>query len=108
MTYDVIIAGAGPAGVSAAQVLARGGARVVLLEKARLPRYKPCGGGLTPRARARSSLAMTCIPETAATSLGLRGWGRLVDCELPAPIGMVMRDRFDAYLVEQAVASGAE
>lgn len=31
-----------------------GGARVLLLEKARIRRYKPCGGGITARARAAS------------------------------------------------------
>lgn len=47
--YDTVIVGAGPAGASAARVLAEGGARVLLVEKAKLPRYKPCGGGLTAR-----------------------------------------------------------
>jgi geranylgeranyl reductase family protein len=105
--YDALIVGAGPAGAAAATTLARGGARVLLLEKSRLPRYKPCGGGLTPRARARSPLA-ACVPERRATSLALRGPGRLVACELPGPIDMVMRDHFDARLVQHAVADGAE
>jgi flavin-dependent dehydrogenase len=33
---------------------------------------------------------------------------RTVNCPLPAPIGMTMRDRFDAYLAEQAARAGAE
>lgn len=106
--YDAVVVGAGPAGASAAHVLAEGGARVLLLEKARLPRYKPCGGGITPRARALSPLAAGCLPETVARSLHLRGEGRQVRCDLPETIDMTMRDRFDAYLVEQAVAAGAE
>ena len=44
--YDVIVAGAGPAGASAAYWLGEAGKRVLVLEKERLPRYKPCGGGL--------------------------------------------------------------
>ena len=52
--YDTVIVGAGPAGASAARVLAEGGARVLLIDKAKLPRYKPCGGGLTVRARRRA------------------------------------------------------
>jgi flavin-dependent dehydrogenase len=33
---------------------------------------------------------------------------RHVTCSLPAPIGMTMRNRFDAYLAEQAARAGAE
>jgi len=44
---DVIIVGAGPAGGTAAYTLGEAGLRVLVLEKARLPRYKPCGGGLS-------------------------------------------------------------
>src|SRR5512140_1986378 len=40
---DVIVAGAGPAGATAAYYLAMGGKRVVLLEKATFPRDKYCG-----------------------------------------------------------------
>lgn len=45
--YDVIIAGGGPSGASAAYFLTRAGKRVLLLEKATLPRYKACGGGVS-------------------------------------------------------------
>lgn len=46
--YDVIIVGAGPAGGAAAYHLAKKGRSVLVLEKASLPRYKPCGGGVSP------------------------------------------------------------
>jgi len=106
-TYDAIVVGAGPAGASAAHVLSEGGARVLLLEKAALPRYKPCGGGLTARARAASPLAAAFTPETIAGTVHIAGANRAVDCALPAAIGMTMRPAFDAYLVDRAVASGA-
>ena len=41
--YDLIVIGAGPAGASAAITAARSGARVLLLERGRLPRHKVCG-----------------------------------------------------------------
>ncbi len=41
--YDLIVAGGGPAGTSAAITAARLGARVLLLEQGRFPRHKVCG-----------------------------------------------------------------
>ena len=41
--YDAVIVGAGPAGASAAYYLAKGGKKVLLLEKKKFPRDKICG-----------------------------------------------------------------
>ena len=41
MDYDAIVVGAGPAGSSTAYWLGEAGKRVLVLEKERLPRYKP-------------------------------------------------------------------
>ena len=48
--FDAVIVGAGPAGSTVSYRLAAAGASVLLLDKARFPRDKPCGGGLTLRA----------------------------------------------------------
>jgi len=45
--FDVAVVGAGPAGSAAAITAARRGLRVVCLDKARFPRDKTCGDGLT-------------------------------------------------------------
>lgn len=47
-TFDVAIAGAGPAGTSAAIRLASNGARVLLLEEKKFPRAKLCGEFISP------------------------------------------------------------
>ena len=44
--WDVAVIGAGPAGLAAASACVAAGARTVVLERARHPRYKTCGGGL--------------------------------------------------------------
>ncbi len=46
--FDVAIAGAGPAGTSAAIRLALHGARVLLVEEKRFPRHKLCGEFISP------------------------------------------------------------
>lgn len=46
---EVIVVGAGPAGSTAAYELAQRGVDVLLLEKHRLPREKPCGGAVMYR-----------------------------------------------------------
>lgn len=48
--YEVIIVGAGPAGATLAFELASKDIGVLVLEKATLPRYKCCAGGLTVKA----------------------------------------------------------
>jgi flavin-dependent dehydrogenase len=46
VNYDVIVVGAGPAGSTAAKFLSEKGAKVLLIDKDKFPRDKPCGGGL--------------------------------------------------------------
>ncbi len=48
-TFDVIVAGAGPAGCSCTLFLAKAGKKVLLLDRARFPREKICGDGISGR-----------------------------------------------------------
>jgi geranylgeranyl reductase family protein len=108
--YDAIVAGAGPAGSAAAMRLARGGARVLLLDRARFPRDKPCGGGLTGRALAALPVDPRPVVEheVDALELGLRYRKRFVRRSAEPLVLMTQRRRLDAFLVEQAVAAGAD
>ncbi len=97
--------GAGPGGCMAARTLTGAGFRVVLLEKERIPRDKPCGGFLSPQAVSHIEEAFGPIPGDCRSSpqraLGARllceGGG---DYELPfsAPGSSVVRSRLDAFL----------
>lgn len=49
---DVIVIGSGPAGSTAARLLAGRGLDVLVFDREVFPRVKPCGGGLTTRALA--------------------------------------------------------
>lgn len=49
MAYDLIVVGAGPAGAAAGVTAARGGARVLVVDRATFPRPKTCGDALSNR-----------------------------------------------------------
>ena len=108
--YDVIVVGAGPAGSTTAYRLACAGARVCLLDRARFPRDKPCGGGLTLRAVRELPFSVEPVVEDRVHTLELglryaRRWSR----RAPEPLVlMTQRRRLDAFLVDRAAAAGAE
>ncbi|HPQ39670.1 MAG TPA: geranylgeranyl reductase family protein [bacterium] len=52
MIWDLAVIGLGPAGSTAARVAAEHGLKVLALDRAVFPRYKPCAAGLTGRAEA--------------------------------------------------------
>lgn len=107
---DVIVAGGGPAGSIAARDLARGGARVILLDRARHPRVKICAGGIPPHLLAITGALPPGLGEcTADTTVFTYRFGDPVTVHSDGPgIIMVMRSTFDHWLLEQARAAGAE
>ncbi|ASC72808.1 Geranylgeranyl diphosphate reductase [Halomicronema hongdechloris C2206] len=109
--YDCIIVGAGPAGGTAAYHLAKRGRSVLVLEKATLPRYKPCGGGVSPQVAQWFDFDFTPAISAQVTTVRYT-WnlGAPVTSEITtgSPIWMVRRDEFDHFLVQQAVGQGAE
>ena len=108
MIYDTVVVGAGPAGALLAYDLARRGLEVLLIEKARLPRYKACGGGLT--LKTIQSLPFDVSPaleQEADGGIVCYGGQPLLRTPLRRYAWLAMRDRFDHFLVQQAVAAGA-
>jgi geranylgeranyl reductase family protein len=108
--FDVVVVGAGPAGSTTAYRLARAGARVALLERARFPRDKPCGGGLTERALRELPVAVEPVVEhdVDRLELALRYGRRFERRSRGRLVAMTQRIRLDAYLAEQAAAAGAD
>ena len=108
--FDAIVVGAGPAGSAAAHRLASAGAKVLMLDRARFPRDKPCGGGLTGRAVRLLPEPVDSVVEDRATRVRLRahyhgGYERTSSEPL---VLLTQRARLDAFLAERAAASGAE
>ena len=103
---DVTIVGGGPAGSALAVLLGRQGVKVLLYEKARHPRLKPCGEGLLPHGVA--ALRQTVGVPDAPHVRGLRfvAGKASADADFPGEHGLVVRrDRFDAWLFELAAST---
>ena len=112
--YDALVVGGGPAGSISALVLARGGARVALVDKAAFPRDKACGDLVGPRGiRTLEDLGIDL------------GGARVGDMEVVGPTGrkvllparpgitypghavVASRLEFDALLQHAAIDAGA-
>jgi menaquinone-9 beta-reductase len=114
--YDAVVVGAGPAGSVAALVLARGGARVALVDKAEFPRDKACGDLIGPRGVGLLDELGVAVPDAGqgADLLVVGPSGHR--SRLPAFPGraypghgvVVPRVLFDDALRAAAVAAGAE
>jgi geranylgeranyl reductase family protein len=109
---DVIVAGAGPAGATAALRLARAGVRVLMVERFALPRQKPCGGGISTRVLSRFAWladALPRIPTHPVSSLYLEGpSGQVFRTETPGPVVLLIRRlEFDHLLASLAIEAGA-
>ena len=110
---DVIVAGAGPAGATAALRLARAGMRVLIVERYPLPRQKPCGGGISTRVLSRFpwlSDSLLQIPTHPVSSLYLEGpSGGVFRMQSNGPaVILIRRVEFDYLLASMARDAGAE
>jgi len=109
--FDVIIAGAGPAGSTCARALSAAGRHALVLEKEVFPRKKPCAGWVTPETfdilgidpAAYGREGRTLSPLNRFVVWDARGaeheisYGRAVSCG-------VVRAEFDRFLAERCGA----
>ncbi|THA23500.1 geranylgeranyl reductase family protein [Streptomyces sp. RKND-216] len=107
--WDVVVVGAGPAGASAAYAAAVAGRRVLLLEKAELPRYKTCGGGIVGLSRDAlpPGFELPLRDRVHAVTFSLNGRLTRTRRSRRMLFGLLNRPEFDHALVESAVDAGA-
>jgi geranylgeranyl reductase family protein len=109
--YDVIIVGAGPGGAAAASLLTEmGHENILVLERYRFPRPKPCGGGLTGHvdpAMKETHLELR-VPHWPAYEAKVRFGSFMRTVHMGKPVNIVRREDFDADLVDQVRAKGVE
>ncbi|HWA73730.1 MAG TPA: NAD(P)/FAD-dependent oxidoreductase [Polyangiaceae bacterium] len=118
--YDLIVIGGGPAGAAVSTLLARGGRRVLVLEKEQFPRFHigesllPCAMPLFEQLGVLPELEQRFLPKHAAEFVTADGsitrrytfaHGRV---QGPRSAFEVDRAEFDALLLENARRNGAE
>ncbi|MEV5946372.1 geranylgeranyl reductase family protein [Streptomyces sp. NPDC051993] len=107
--WDVVVVGAGPAGASAAYAAATAGRKVLLLEKAELPRYKTCGGGIIGPSRDAlpPGFELPLQDRVHAVTFSLNGKLTRTRRSKTMLFGLINRPEFDAGLVAVAEKAGA-
>ena len=115
---EVVIAGAGPAGSTAALVLARRGIPVLLLDRASFPRPKLCGGLLTWKSVrllervhgcAATDLIEDGVVDTVTDGYAVCHRGRPLSLgRFAYPFHLIRRTAFDSRLLDLARQAGAQ
>ncbi|MBI5582115.1 MAG: geranylgeranyl reductase family protein [Deltaproteobacteria bacterium] len=115
---DAVIVGAGPAGSTAAFLLAANGLRVVILDRSPFPREKLCGGLLTRKTIQTLAAVFGVTADTLRSEKVIRHESRgylvggrnrrPIHGTLDYPFHLVDRTVYDHFWLERAVSAGAE
>jgi geranylgeranyl reductase family protein len=108
--YDVVVVGAGPAGSTAAKFLSEEGLNVLLVDKEKFPRDKPCGGGLPTRVLRRFPYIEDLIDSISYGSLTYSSslkYKFKVERDKPLVFTVIRRD-FDNGLLSLAKEKGVD
>ncbi len=110
MHYDVIVVGAGPGGSTAARRCALNGLKTLLIEKEKLPRYKPCGGAVSAKALSLLDFSIKKeLIERECYGARFHYGEHNLEVKKPYMLGIISsRDKLDMYLTEKAIDAGAE
>ena len=113
--FDVIVVGAGPAGVAAAVTAARGGARVLLVERSEIAGTKNMIGGAVFLSALKQIFPDSWEQAPIERYINKHTWSLLTDnssvdisCDFPQnpKSASIFRSKFDSWLVECAKEEG--
>jgi len=106
--FDLLIVGAGPAGSFAAELLAKGGAKIALFDGRPEGEPKACGGGVTAKALKAWPQLLNAVGRTINELDLYSPSGKKLHLELDEPFAIYSRLAFDCYLRDRAHDAGAE
>ena len=108
--YDVVVVGAGPVGATVARKAAKGGARVLLVEKRRSPIYpERCAGIISPRCLKEAEIGEGTVLRKVRGGYIHAPDGRSLKIEASEPRAVVIdRHLFSEELLRAAREAGAE
>jgi digeranylgeranylglycerophospholipid reductase len=109
--YDVAVIGAGPGGATCTRYLAKLGFNVVLIDRDKFPRDKPCGGGFSyniindfPYLKPRVNDFLKGISKVGV----IHSPNQRIVLKGKVDMAVALRIDFDNALLESAIDSGAE
>jgi len=115
--FDIIIAGGGPAGSTAAYLLSKAGLNVLIIDKSKFPRKKLCGGLITYKTvrLLERVFGVTVdilnhhgIIEYESDHYEIYGKKRLItERNFKIPFRFIDREKYDNFLLQKALQTGA-